>query len=95
MTTVLWFALLAINVFTFSLMGSDKARAKAGRWRIPERTLLLSAACFGALGGTLGMFYFRHKTRHWYFVVGMPLILAVQIAVAVWLSNGGAGFTFA
>ena len=43
----------------------------------------------------VGMFYFRHKTRHWYFVVGMPLILAVQIAVAVWLSNGGAGFTFA
>lgn len=85
MTTVLWFALLAINVFTFSLMGSDKARAKAGRWRIPERTLLLSAACFGALGGTLGMFYFRHKTRHWYFRWGMPAMLLVQLALLSWL----------
>lgn len=55
--------LLAVNVLSFLLMGADKRRAREGRRRIRERTLLLVAACFGALGGTLGMFFFHHKTR--------------------------------
>lgn len=85
MTTLVWIALVGVNVLSFSLMGIDKARAKANRWRIPERTLLLTSACFGALGGTLGMFHFHHKTKHWYFRRGLPAMLLVQLAVLGWL----------
>lgn len=87
--------LIAVNLLGIALMGIDKQKAKKRKWRIPERTLFLCALLGGSAGAWAGMYLFRHKTRHWYFVVGMPLVLAVQIAVAVWLSNGGAGFTFA
>ena len=53
------------------------AKAKAGAWRIPEKTLFLATALFGGFGGTLGMTFFRHKTKHWYF-------WAVNIAGLVW-----------
>lgn len=76
--------IIALNVLSFSLMGQDKARARQGKWRIPERTLFLSAACFGAVGGTLGMFHFHHKTRHWYFRVFFPAMAAVQIGLLTW-----------
>ena len=72
--------LVVINLVSFLLMGADKRRAKQGRRRIPERMLFLWTGLFGALGGVLGMRLFRHKTRHWYFVVGMPAILVLQIA---------------
>jgi len=62
-------------------MGIDKAKAKAGAWRIPEKTLFLVTALFGGLGGTLGMSFFRHKTKHWYFKYGFPALLAVQIVL--------------
>ena len=67
-----------LNLVSFFLMASDKRRARAGRRRIPEKTLFLSAGCFGALGGVLGMFLCHHKTRHWYFRVFFPLMLIVQ-----------------
>ena len=73
--------LLFMNILGFSLMFSDKQRAIRGRWRIPERTLFLVAVLGGSLGSLLGMRLFHHKTRHRYFVVGMPLILIVQLAV--------------
>ncbi len=72
--------LLAVNVFAFALMGYDKRQAKRGKRRVPERKLFLAAACFGGLGGVLGMSVFRHKTRHWYFRVFFPLLLFLQIA---------------
>ena len=76
--------LLVLNILSFFLMGHDKQCARKNRRRIPEKTLFLSAILFGALGGTLGMFVFRHKTKHWYFVWGVPAILIAEVALAVW-----------
>lgn len=73
--------LVVMNLAAFALMGIDKAKAKAGAWRIPEKTLFLVTALFGGLGGTLGMTFFRHKTKHWYFKYGFPALLVVQLAV--------------
>lgn len=82
---VLGLYLLAVNLAAFFLMGLDKRRARRGVWRIPEKTLFLPAVLGGALGGVLGMRVFRHKTKHWYFRFGFPLLLIVQLALAVWL----------
>lgn len=73
--------LVVMNVAAFALMGIDKAKAKAGAWRIPEKTLFLVTALFGGLGGTLGMTFFRHKTKHWYFKLGFPALLIAQIVL--------------
>lgn len=83
MLTILLLLSLAMNIAAFVLMGLDKARAKKGAWRIPEATLLLVTALMGGLGGTAGMFFFRHKTKHWYFRIGFPLLLAAQIVLLV------------
>ena len=78
--------LLLVNLWAFALMGFDKYRAKKkGARRIRERTLFLSALLGGGLGAFLGMWTFRHKTKHWYFVIGIPLILLAETALAVWL----------
>ncbi len=81
--------LLALNILSFFLMGHDKQCARKNRRRIPEKTLFLSAILFGALGGTLGMFIFRHKTRHWYFRVFFPLLLFLQAGILGWLWSRG------
>ena len=73
--------LLVMNLAAFALMGIDKAKAKAGAWRIPEKTLFLVTALFGGLGGTLGMSFFRHKTKHWYFKYGFPALLVIQLVL--------------
>ena len=90
MTDKLWQALglylLAVNLAAFVLMGADKRKARRGAWRIPERTLFLPALLGGALGGVLGMRTFHHKTRHWYFRCGFPLLLAMQLAGLGWLA---------
>ena len=83
--TVLLVWLAAINLVTFAVYGIDKAKAKRGTWRVPEKTLFLLPLLGGSLGALLGMRVFRHKTKHWYFVWGIPLILLAQIALAVWL----------
>ena len=75
--------LAALNLLSFGLMAYDKRCAKAGKWRVPEKTLFLAAACFGGLGGVLGMLLCRHKTKHWYFRVFFPLMLAAQAALLV------------
>ena len=79
--------LLSVNVTAFALMGVDKRRARRGQWRVPERTLFLPALLGGALGGTLGMRTFRHKTRHWYFRFGFPLLLVLQLLGLGWLAR--------
>ena len=80
--------LIVVNVWAFALMGFDKRRAKRrGARRIRERTLLLSALLGGGVGAFLGMWGFRHKTRHWYFVVGIPLILLAETALGIWIAS--------
>lgn len=81
----LLFYLLLINLTGFFAMFLDKQKAKKGKWRIPEKTLFLFAFLGGSLGTTLGMHSFHHKTKHWYFKFGMPLILILQIAGALYL----------
>lgn len=76
--------LAVINVAAFLFMMFDKIRAKKETWRIRERTLFLLAILGGSIGSLAGMYLFRHKTKHWYFVVGMPLILIAQIALVIW-----------
>lgn len=78
-----WIALAVIaigSLVTLVLYGTDKSRARRGAWRIPERVLLLSALLVGAPGGLLGMYLFRHKTRHFYFHVVNFLGLVWQAA---------------
>ena len=83
-------AVLAIaNFISFFLMGHDKKRARQGKWRVPEKTLFLATACFGGLGGVLGMVLCRHKTKHWYFKVFFPLMLAAQIGLLAWGVRSG------
>ena len=77
--------LLLINLVGFFAMGIDKYKAKKNKWRIPEAVLFLFAFLWGSIGTTLGMHVFRHKTRHWYFKFGMPLILILQIALITYL----------
>ena len=82
---ILLIYLLVINVVGFFLMGIDKLRAKKQVWRVPEKTLFLIAVIGGSIGTNVGMYVFRHKTKHWYFVIGMPVILIAQIALIIWL----------
>ena len=81
---LLWY-LAAVNLVTFTVYGVDKAKARRGAWRVPEKTLFLLPLLGGSLGALLGMLTFRHKTKHWYFVWGIPAILLAQIALAVWI----------
>ena len=77
-----------INIVGFAIMGIDKRKAIKRTFRIPEATLFIVALIGGSIGSIAGMQVFRHKTRHWYFVFGMPAILAVQIALLVFLLAG-------
>lgn len=82
--TIILVALVIIaitNITAFALMGHDKRRARQGKWRVPEKALFLVTACFGGLGGVLGMKVFHHKTQHWYFRVLFPGLLIVQIVL--------------
>lgn len=77
---------LTVNVTAFALMGIDKRRAVRHGWRISEKTLFLSAILGGSIGAIWGMRHFRHKTKHWYFAYGLPAILILQIAAALYIS---------
>ncbi len=76
--------LVIINAAGFLFMLIDKRKAQKNLWRIPERTLMTIAALGGSLGVLLGMQVFRHKTKHLKFTIGVPIILSVQILVAVY-----------
>ncbi len=79
--TILLIYIACINIAAFAAMGIDKWRAARHAWRIPEHTLFVLTIFGGSLGGTLGMFLFHHKTRHWYFRYGFPLILAIHVVL--------------
>ena len=80
--------LLLINLIGFVLMGVDKRRAKRDAWRIPEKTLLLTALFGGSIGSIFGMRKFRHKTKHAKFKILVPVLMAVHLAVLGYLFVG-------
>ena len=77
--------LLAVNIATFFLYGIDKYKAKNGRWRISEATLLMMAVIGGCIGAWAGMRLWHHKTMHKKFKYGIPVIIILQVALAVYL----------
>ena len=77
--------LLAINIATFLLYGIDKYKAKKGKWRISEATLLTMGAIGGSIGAWAGMRLWHHKTMHKKFKYGIPVIIILQVALAVYL----------
>mgnify|MGYP003443749732 CR=1 len=78
---VWWFLYVIINSASFLVMLWDKMQSrKSGAERIPEGVLFFLAACFGSAGIFLGMFVLRHKTRQWHFLLGIPLLLAENMA---------------
>lgn len=79
--------LVIINLIAFLTFGADKRRARRDRRRVRESTLFLLAVLGGSAGALLGMYVFRHKTRHWYFCVGIPAILILQIALPILISR--------
>ena len=92
-TTIVLIALavlVATNLTSFLLMRKDKRSAAKKEWRVPEATLFIATACFGGLGGVLGMQLLRHKTQHWYFKLFFPLMLIVQVLLLI----GGAYLLF-
>lgn len=85
MKTILIFYIIIINLVGFLMMGIDKRRARKRRWRIPERTLFLTALLFGSIGILIGMYVFHHKTRHLSFAIGIPTILVIQLLLLSFL----------
>ena len=91
MDKILCCYVLLMSLVLFCVMGADKRRAREGSRRVPEKTLFLLAALGGAVGGALGMRVFRHKTKHWYFAWGFPILAMAQLALCVFLVLRGAG----
>ncbi len=85
MMQYLAYYLAAVNILLCLLMGLDKLFAKLQKRRIPEKTLFLLAIIGGGLGGTLGMYSFRHKTKHTAFAIGFPALTILQIAAVIYL----------
>ena len=77
--------LLIMNVIGLAIMGMDKSKAKRHVWRIPEAALFLVSLLGGSIGTWAGMYLFRHKTKHWYFVIGMPVIFIFHVMIAVYV----------
>ena len=79
LTETILYYLIGVNVLAFLVYGIDKWRAKKGKWRISEATLLLLAVIGGSLGAWLGMKVWHHKTMHKKFKYGIPAIIIIQI----------------
>lgn len=77
---ILFGYILVMSIVAFCVCGADKFAAQRQKSRVPEKVLFLLSALGGSVGMYLGMFTFRHKTKHWYFVVGIPAIILVQAA---------------
>lgn len=83
---ILIICLAVMNILGFLSMGIDKRKAEKHKNRTPEKTLMLIAALGGAAGSWLGMEFFRHKTKHGKFVIGVPLLLFLQIGLLFYLN---------
>ena len=86
-----YFALM--NLIGFAMMGIDKHKAVKKLWRIPEYTFFVVALIGGSIGTIVGMRVFRHKTRHWYFVYGLPAILVLHVALVLFVANSPLQFS--
>ena len=87
-TTILLIIFAAWNLIVFLVYGLDKLKAKAEKWRISEKALILMALFFGGTGALLGMGVFHHKTQHKKFTIGVPLLTLLNyavIGVVIWL----------
>lgn len=79
---------LVMGVIAFALYGADKYKAIKGKWRIPEAVLLSIGFLGGSIGALLGMYLFRHKTKHWYFWAGNWIGFALLIVVLWYFARG-------
>ena len=84
MMLILLIIITVMSLAAFAAFGLDKFKAKAGKWRIPERTLFLLALLGGGIGAFLGMKVFHHKTMHKQFVIGIPVIMVIQAVLLGW-----------
>lgn len=82
---ILTIYLIAINIATFFVYGIDKWKARRSKWRIPESTLLTLAVLGGSIGAFIGMRTCHHKTMHNKFKYGVPLIMNLQVVLAVYI----------
>lgn len=85
MGTYISLYLAIINIIAYIVYGIDKLKSKKGKWRIPESTLLLLAIIGGSIGAWCGVKFWHHKTMHKKFKYGIPLIIAIQIGVCLYL----------
>ena len=85
MMNIILYFIVAVSIATFLLYGIDKYKARKGRWRISEATLLMMAVIGGSIGAWAGMRLWHHKTMHKKFKYGIPLIIIMQIALATYL----------
>lgn len=83
---LLYLILTAINLLGFVLMGYDKLKAKHKGWRIPELNLFAIALLGGAIGIFLGMKMFKHKTKHYVFIIGIPLLIGLNVVCVYFIS---------
>lgn len=79
--------LMVINITSFIVVGVDKHKARRRQWRIAERTFFWLAVFGGCPGIYIGMLVFRHKTRHWYFMYGIPTVFLLQILILFFLKK--------
>ena len=86
MKMIVFIVMAMMSLVSFAAFGIDKYKAKAGHWRISERTLFLTAILGGGIGAFLGMKVFHHKTLHKQFAIGIPVIMIVQVILAVFLA---------
>lgn len=79
--------LFFINIYGFTIMYLDKQRSIKKRWRVPEKRFFIVSLLLGSLGTYLGMIICHHKTKHWYFKYGIPMILIAQALIGYYLLN--------
>ena len=85
MMNIIFYYIVAVNIATFLLYGIDKYKAKKGKWRVSEATLLMMAVIGGSIGAWAGMRLWHHKTMHKKFKYGIPVIIMMQIALVTYL----------